>query len=79
MFHACQEAIEEIQTLIRRITGYVSATRYLTTADHGFIYKRDKLQESDKISMDKEQISVINKKRVEHHRYKFEIDIADML
>ena len=37
VFNACQEAIEEIQALIRRITGYVSATRYLITADHGFI------------------------------------------
>jgi len=62
VFNACQEAIEEIQILIRRITGYVSATRYLITADHGFIYKRDKLQESDKISMDKARISVVNKR-----------------
>ena len=62
VFNACQEAIEEIQALIRRITGYVSATRYLITADHGFIYKRDKLQESDKISMDKTLISLVNKR-----------------
>ena len=62
VFNACQEAIDEIQALIRRITGYVSATRYLITADHGFIYKRDKLQESDKISMDKAQISFVNKR-----------------
>lgn len=62
VFNACQEAIEEIQALIHRITGYVSATRYLITADHGFIYKRDKLQESDKITMDKTQISVVNKR-----------------
>ncbi len=50
VFNACQEAIEEIQTLIRRLTGYISNTRYLVTADHGFIYKRDKIPESDKIS-----------------------------
>lgn len=62
VFNACQEAIEEIQALIRRITGYVSATRYLITADHGFIYKRDKLQESDKISMDKSEIALVNKR-----------------
>ncbi len=46
----------------RWVTGYVSATRYLITADHDFIYKRDRLQESDKISMDKAQISVVNKR-----------------
>lgn len=52
VFNACQEAMEEIQALIRRITGYVSVTRYLITADHGFLYKRDKLMECEKISMD---------------------------
>lgn len=62
VFNACQEAIEEIQTLIRRLTGYVSNTRYLVTADHGFIYKRDKLVESDKISMDKTAFSFKNKR-----------------
>ena len=62
VFNACQEAIEEIQQLIRRLTNYVSTTRYLVTADHGFIYKRDKLIESDKISMDKSNVSVINKR-----------------
>lgn len=55
VFNACQEAMDEIQKLIRRLTGYISNTRYLITADHGFLYKRDKLPESDKIKM--EQIS----------------------
>ena len=62
VFNACQEAIEEIQTLIRRLTGYVSNTRYLVTADHGFIYKRDKLVESDKISLEKTAFSFKNKR-----------------
>ena len=62
VFNACQEAIEEIQMLIRRLTGYVSATRFLITADHGFIYKRDKLHEYDKISLDKSQIALANKR-----------------
>ncbi|MCI8661531.1 MAG: BREX-1 system phosphatase PglZ type A [Lachnospiraceae bacterium] len=52
VFNACQEAIDEIQKLIRKLTGYISNTRYLITADHGFIYKRDKLPESDKIKME---------------------------
>lgn len=62
VFNACQEAISEIQTMLRRITGYVSITRYLITADHGFIYKRDKLVESDKISLDKIQATYKNKR-----------------
>lgn len=71
VFHACQEAIEEIHMLIRRLTGYVSNTRYLVTADHGFIYKRDKLVESDKISLDKTVFSCVNK------RYLLSTEIAD--
>lgn len=62
VFNACQEAIEEIQTMIRRLTGYISNTRYLITADHGFIYKRDKLPESDKIKMENITASFKNKR-----------------
>lgn len=49
VFVACSEAIEEIYKLVRKLTDDVSAIRYIITADHGFIYKREKLQESDKI------------------------------
>lgn len=62
VFNACQEAIEEIQTMIRRLTGYISNTRYLIAADHGFIYKRDKFPESDKIKIDKITVSFKNKR-----------------
>lgn len=60
VFNACEEAVREIQTLIHRLTGYVSATRFLVTADHGFIYKRDKLTESEKISIDKSDLLKTN-------------------
>lgn len=62
VFNACQEAIEEIQVMIRRLTGYISNTRYLITADHGFIYKRDKLPESDKIKIEKLSAGTKNKR-----------------
>ena len=62
VFNACQEAIKEIHKLIRRLTGYVSNTRYLITADHGFIYKRDRLPESDKISMEMIGVGYKNKR-----------------
>ena len=48
VFNACQEAIDEIAYMIRRMTG-TNVTRFLVTSDHGFIYKRDELQISDKI------------------------------
>lgn len=49
VFTACQEAVDEIYAMIRRLTS-ANNIRFVITADHGFIYKRDKLNESDKIS-----------------------------
>lgn len=62
VFNACQEAIKEIHTMIHRLTGYVSNTRYLITSDHGFIYKRDKLPESDKIKIENIKATFKNKR-----------------
>ncbi len=50
VFTACEEAIEEIHTFIRRISSQANTHRFLITSDHGFIYKRDKIGISDKIS-----------------------------
>lgn len=50
VFNACEEAIEEIHNLIRRISSQANTHHFVITSDHGFIYKRDKLAESDKIS-----------------------------
>lgn len=49
VFNACEEAIEEIFALIRRLTVSANTVHFIVTADHGFLYKRDKIQESDKI------------------------------
>lgn len=62
VFNACEEAIKEIHTLIIRLTGYISNTRFLVTADHGFVYKRDKLAASDKVVTDKSEVSFVNKR-----------------
>lgn len=50
VFHACEEAVQEIMDLIHRISVSGNTYHFIVTADHGFIYKRDKLTESDKIS-----------------------------
>ncbi len=50
VFIACEEAINEIYTLIKRIASLANTLNFIVTADHGFIYKRDKIQASDKIS-----------------------------
>src|SRR5690606_12251427 len=62
VFTACEESINEIHDLIRQLTDHVSATHYIVTADHGFIYKRDKLQESDKIANISEKGSFVNRR-----------------
>ena len=51
VFVACKEAINEIADLIRRISSNANTHHFIVTADHGFIYKRDKLNESDKINV----------------------------
>lgn len=62
VFNACQEAIDEIQKMIRRLTGYITNTRYLIVADHGFIYKRDKLPESEKVRVENISVGFKNKR-----------------
>ena len=54
VFNACAEAIHEIEEMIRKLTNAISTTKYIVTADHGFLYRRDKLQEFDKVSYQKE-------------------------
>jgi uncharacterized protein (TIGR02687 family) len=49
VFTACEEAVEEIHSMIKRLTS-ANNIHFIVTADHGFVYKRDKLIESDKIS-----------------------------
>lgn len=62
VFNACAEAIDEIFKLIKKLTGDISATKYVITADHGFLYKRDKLQEFDKVSYPKDICTYTNKR-----------------
>lgn len=49
IFDACGEAIEEIKNMVRIITGELSGTHILITADHGFLYTCNPLREDDKV------------------------------
>lgn len=49
VFVACEEAITEIMDLIRKVSNSANTYHFIVTADHGFIYKREKITESDKI------------------------------
>jgi uncharacterized protein (TIGR02687 family) len=64
VFVACEEAIQEIVDLIRKISTNANTYRFLITSDHGFIYKRDKLSESDKIGTISDKNAFINRRFV---------------
>jgi uncharacterized protein (TIGR02687 family) len=49
VFIACEEAIKEIMDFINRLASNANTYKFIVTSDHGFIYKRDKITESDKI------------------------------
>ena len=64
VFVACSEAASEIIDLIRRISTSANTYRFIVTADHGFIYKRDKVAESDKIDGIKSKTAFVNRRFV---------------
>jgi uncharacterized protein (TIGR02687 family) len=50
VFDAVEEAFEELKVLINNLVNNVTATNIIITSDHGFIYKRGNLIESDKVA-----------------------------
>ena len=62
VFNACAETIEEIHKLIKKLTSYISAPKFFITADHGFLYKRDKLHEFDKVTYNRNICKYSNKR-----------------
>ena len=62
VFHACEEAVQEIMDLIHRISVSGNTYHFIVTADHGFIYKRNKLTESDKISGKSAEKAFVNRR-----------------
>ena len=64
VFTAADEAIAEIMVLVQKLTVDRSIGSYLITADHGFLYKRDKLEESDKVSLKKLDEKLLNRRYI---------------
>lgn len=52
VFDATNKAILEIQRIIKIIKNELGGVNVLVTSDHGFIYQRNKLEESDKLDKD---------------------------
>ena len=49
VFPACEEAIVELQGLVRIVANRMNRHHVLITADHGFLYTYSPLRESDKV------------------------------
>lgn len=50
-FSACEKAINEIEGVIRYIINTLSGSIVVVTADHGFLYQEEKLDEADKSAL----------------------------
>lgn len=50
VFDAVEEAFKELMLLINNLVNNVTATNIIITADHGFIYKRGNIIESEKVA-----------------------------
>lgn len=53
VFEAVEKTFEDLRSLVRHLINNLSATNIYITADHGFIYKRSALSESDKTPKNK--------------------------
>jgi uncharacterized protein (TIGR02687 family) len=60
-FTAAERAIDELYAIVKIIRDDLSGTNIFITADHGFVYQREALEESDKI--EKEGIPAFEVKR----------------
>lgn len=60
-FNAVEKALDQLSALIKVIRDDLSGSNVYITADHGFLYQREELPESDKLA--KEKMDVIEVKR----------------
>lgn len=50
VFEACETAVDDLVALVKMASGDLNFSRVLITADHGFLYTREPLEERDKVS-----------------------------
>lgn len=60
-FNAVETALNQLYDLVKMIKDDLGGTNIYITADHGFLYQRDALEESDK--MEKESLDALEIKR----------------
>lgn len=62
VFDAAEKAFDDLDKLVRKLRNNISAINILITSDHGYIYRRTKLEESDKTSKE-DAVSILSKRR----------------
>lgn len=85
VFIECKTAINEIYETINDLTSAISISNIIVTADHGFIYNRDELNESDKVSINSFNDVIDSSKRYLvssesnnlENSFKFKLDYMD--
>ena len=62
VFRSCSSAVDEIYELIDHLYKNANIINFIVTTDHGFLYKRDKFNESEKISLEGMKGSYIDRR-----------------
>lgn len=50
VFQGCQNALDELSRAVKRLVNSLNTSAVIVTADHGFLYQRQPVQEADKLS-----------------------------
>ena len=59
---ACKEAIDEIYRIVDRLRKNADVSNFFITSDHGFLYKREKFSESEKINLKEKKGNYYNRR-----------------
>jgi len=68
VFDACEKTVSDIAEVIKNIAQNGNTLHFIVTADHGFIYKRDKVTESDKIGGVSGNNSIVKRRYIVSHQ-----------
>lgn len=51
VFQACEQAVGELNRAVKRLVNNLNVSTVIVTADHGFLYQRQKIEEPDKLEV----------------------------
>lgn len=73
-FDACRTAVSDLQALVVRVINSLKGSRVLITADHGFLYRQQAMEETDKTGLKNKPSGVFEAKK----RYQLGHDLAEI-